>query len=402
MRRLAILSMHTSPLAQPGWGDGGGMNVYVRELGTAMARQGVRVDIYTRADDPSQAAVVAVEPGLSVHHIAAGPLARVPKSALPELIDEFVEGVTARVAGAYPADAFHANYWLSGVAGHALKHRFDVPLGATFHTLARVKGVDDADSAERAQAEAAVIGCSDVVLASCQDEADQLVGLYAADPHRVEIVAPGVDRAFFSPGARRGARRAIGADPTAPLVLSVGRIQPLKGLHVAVAAFAAAPSTAHMVVVGGPSGPDGDEYLARVRLEASDLGVADRIRWVPPQPHELLGSYYRAADVVLVPSRSESFGLVALEAAACGTPVVATRVGGLCTLVVDGETGYLRSRDVTSFADASVRLLTDPDHASRLGRAAARHADGFTWSVAGERMRALFTDLAQRVPVACN
>lgn len=381
------------------------MNVYVRELAAAMARQRLHVDVYTRADDPDLPALVYVEPGLVVHHIAAGPLGPMPKEDLPGVVDEFVDGVSTRLGGDHPADALHANYWLSGVAGHELKHRYDIPLGCTFHTLARVKGeagvVDATDTDHRTRAEMAVIGCSDSVLASCDEEADQLVRLYGADPERVAIIPPGVDRAYFSPGSQAGARRAIGIEPAVPMLLFVGRIQALKGLDVAVATLASMDRSCRLVVVGGPSGPDGAGYLARVRAQAAELGVLDRIRWVDPQPHELLSSYYRAADVVLVPSQSESFGLVALEAAACGTPVVATAVGGLRSLVIDGVTGVLVPRNAPAFADAAAAILDD-GRRELMGKAASVHADGFTWRSAGGRMRALFGDLADRVPVACS
>ena len=183
MRRLAVLSMHTSPLAQPGSGDGGGMNVYVRQLTAALARNGVQVDVYTRADDPSVPAVVGVEPGLRVHHIAAGPLAPMPKRELEGVVEEFTEGVAARFRD-HPPDALHANYWLSGVAGHVLKHRFELPLGCTFHTLSRVKGLDASDPRDRTRSEASVIGCSDAVVTSSAAEADEIVELYGADPAR--------------------------------------------------------------------------------------------------------------------------------------------------------------------------------------------------------------------------
>ena len=383
------------------------MNVYVRRLAAGLARSGVGVDVYTRADDPSQPAVVAVEPGLRVHHIAAGPLAPVPKGSLADLLPEFVDGVAVRLGGDHPADAIHANYWLSGVAGHELKHRFDLPLGCTFHTLALVKGeagvVDRSDTPHlRAQAEAAVIGCSDAVFASCPDEAEQLTRLYGADPDRVRIISPGVDHAYFAPGSRAGGRRAIGVPGDRRVVLYVGRIQPLKGLDLAVTAFARLRSDTVLVVVGGPSGPDGLAYLDGVRALAARLGVADRIRWVDPQPHELLASYYRAADVVLVPSQSESFGLVALEAAACGTPVVATAVGGLHTLVLDGRTGYLRERSAGAFASAAGLVLDSPVRARLMASAAADHGRAFSWGAAAAAVSAVFSELTDRVPVACS
>jgi D-inositol-3-phosphate glycosyltransferase len=405
VRRLAVLSMHTSPLAQPGSGDGGGMNVYVRQLAAALARSGVLVDVYTRADDPALPAVVGVEPGLRVHHIAAGPLAPVPKRGLAELVEEFTEGVATRFRS-HPPDALHANYWLSGVAGHVLKHRFDLPLGCTFHTLARVKGLEPADARDRVAAEVAVVGCCDAIVTSCGAESEEVVDLYGADPERVVVIAPGVDHALFGPGSRAAARRAIGAAAESPILLSVGRIQPLKGLDVAVDAFGLLPASvrdrATLVVVGGPSGPDGAEYLDGVRRRARALDVQDRIRWVAPQPHEMLASYYRAADVALVPSQSESFGLVALEAAACGTPVVATAVGGLRTLVVNGRTGLLRPRTPDAFAEAAATILGDAVYADGLGRAAAGHARQFTWSGTARQFISLFSDLADRAPVLCS
>jgi D-inositol-3-phosphate glycosyltransferase len=403
VRSLAILSMHTSPLAQPGTGDGGGMNVYVRELGAALARAGVAADIYTRADSPNQPEIVNVEPGLRVHHIEAGPLAHLDKLELPGVIDQFATGVLERLAR-HPADAIHANYWLSGVAGHTLKHTLDLPLVSTFHTLDRVKAEDSDDTAgARAAAEAAVIGCSDAILASCAVEAAQLRDLYDADPSRIEIVAPGVDHAFFAPGDRRQARRALGFDEDGPLLLFVGRIQPLKGLGIAVRALAELEdSAARLVVVGGPSGAEGDAELVRVHALVAELGLAQRVQFVPPQRHELLSTYYRAADVSIIPSRSESFGLVALEAAACGTPVVASAVGGLTTLVDHGETGFLvDGRDPADFAVCVSKILDDPALGAAFADAAARRARRYTWSIAAGRLRRLYTDLTSRQLVDC-
>lgn len=414
MRRLAVLSMHTSPLAQPGTGDGGGMNVYVRELSAALARAGVACDVYTRAEGPDQPAIVSVEPGLRVHHIPAGPLGPVAKESLPALVDEFAEGVSERLAaqrswGEDAPDLIHANYWLSGVAGHRLKHEHNLPLVSTFHTLARVKAeaspeeIDAHEPARRTAAEEAVIGCADAILASCDVEALQIAELYGADPARIELVPPGVDHAFFAPGNRAQARRALDLPTEGEMLLFVGRIQPLKGLDVAIGALAALARDAYLVVVGGPSGPQGAHEVARVHDLATELGVAGRVRFLPPQRHELLSTFYRAADVVVVPSRSESFGLVALEASACGTPVVAAAVGGLRTLVDDGETGYLvESRHPSAYADAVARVLTSADHGEKMSAAAALRARAYTWTVAAGRLRRLYGDLTARALVECS
>jgi D-inositol-3-phosphate glycosyltransferase len=247
-----------------------------------------------------------------------------------------------------------------------------------------------------------VVGCSDVILANSAEEVAQLERLYGADPNRIEIVPPGVEHAFFSPGDRAGARRALGLGDH-PVLLFVGRIQPLKGLDVAVATLAAVGrSDAELLVVGGPSGAEGEAELARVLALADRLGVRHRIRFEEPQPHHLLSTSYRAADVVLVPSRSESFGLVALEAAACGIPVVAAAVGGLRTLVEHGRTGLLvDGRDPAHFAAAVDSLLDHPAHAAELGRAAAVRAQGFTWSTAAARLRRIYADVATRAPLDC-
>jgi D-inositol-3-phosphate glycosyltransferase len=422
MRRLAVLSMHTSPLAQPGVGDSGGMNVYVRELSSALARAGVACDVYTRSSGRKDPPSVVVEPGFVVHHVEAGPRREVDKSALWQLVPAFAEGVAALLdeqaeRGAV-TDALHANYWLSGVAGHALKHRLELPLVATFHTLDRVKAEaepeerDGRAAGRRAAAEAEVVGCADALLASCAVEAEQLVELYGADPARIEIVAPGVDRAVFSPGDRGQARRALGLAPAGPLLLFVGRIQPLKGASIALGCLQALDALgvegSELVLVGGPSGPEGPGELAQLRSKAHAAGLERRVRFVPPQSRELLSTYYRAADACLVPSRSESFGLVALEAAACGVPVVASAVGGLTTLVEDGLTGFLvelsGSPEAISreFAARVAQLWARPGRAREMGAAAAARAGGYTWPVAAARLRRLYQELTARSLVDCR
>ncbi len=405
MRRLAVLSLHTSPLAQPGQGDSGGMNVYVRELVSALAQAGVQADVFVRRWDDDSPAVVDVEPGFRVIHVEAGPN-ELAKEQLPAVVDDFADGVRSHLERLGDVDALHANYWLSGVAGHRLKHELELPLVSTFHTLARVKAeTGDPEPALRDRAEAEVIGCSDAILASCVAEVEQLVDLYGADPQRVEIVAPGVDHAFFSPGDRAGARHALAHLDLGdgPVLLFVGRIQPLKGADVAVRALAELErADATLVVVGGASGRDGDAEVARVHKLVADLGLTGQVRFVDPVPHHLLSTYYRAADVCLVPSRSESFGLVALEAAACGTPVVASAVGGLRTLVEHERTGFLvEGREPAAFADHVRDILTVPSVAAELSAQAARRARGYTWSTAAGRLRRIYADLTARRLVDC-
>lgn len=400
--RLAMLSLHTSPLVQPGGGDAGGMNVYVRELVAALAHGGTDTTVFVRRwrdDLPSR---MTVEPGFEVVHIDAGD-PQLSKEELPGIVDEFADGVRDHLA-IDPADVLHANYWLSGVAGHRLKHELDLPLISTFHTLARVKAeTGDPEPQARIDAEADVIACSDIITANSVVELHELVSHYGADPSRIEIVPPGVDHAFFSPGSRRGARQALGLGDE-PVLLFVGRIQPLKGVDVAVEALSQLRDPrARMLIVGGSSGTEGDDYVADVHKLIADRGLAHRITVVPPQPHHVLSTYYRAADVTIVPSRSESFGLVALESAACGTPVVASDVGGLRTLVDHGRTGLrVQGRDPGDYADAIERIIGDPLFAGRLSERGAEAATAYTWTSMAARLRRVYADLSERVLVDCT
>jgi D-inositol-3-phosphate glycosyltransferase len=405
VRRVAVFSMHTSPLAQPGAGDGGGMNVYVRALASSLARAGVECDVYTRLEDDVQPALVDVEPGFRVVHVDAGPRMVVPKHELHALVEPFVDEAARLLKAAEPVEALHANYWLSGAVAHRLKHALDLPLVATFHTLARVKadaGVDD-DPEHRTTVEHEVIACADLMLASTIDERDQLATLYDADADRIEIVPPGVDHVVFSPDGRTHARKRLGLDGNRVL-LYVGRIQPLKGAALAVRCLATLDDrSVVLVVVGGPSGPDGVAEVERVRALAHELGVADRVRWVPPQPHHRLAHFYRAADVCIVPSRTESFGLVALEAAACGTPVVAASVGGLRSLVDDAHTGFLvEGRDPADYAAPVALLLDDSELAGEMGLSASARSRRYSWSTTAGRLRRLYGDLVARGLVRCD
>ena len=402
-QNVAILSLHTSPLTQPGVGDSGGMNVYVREMAAALAHAGSECRVYVRRATDGLPDEVAIEPGVTVVHIDAGPV-ELPKEDLPGVVGEFAGGVLDHFRRHERSDVIHANYWLSGLAGHRVKHEVGVPLAVTFHTLARVKAATgDPESEQRALAETEVIGCADMVIASCEPEAQQLQSFYDAPLERIELAPPGVEHALFSPGDREGARTALGLG-SGPVLLFVGRIQPLKRPLVAVETLARLErSDARLLVVGGPSGVEGELEYRRLQDRIQSLGLGDQVTLVPPRPHHWLSTYYRAADVVLVPSRSESFGLVALEAAASGTPVVAAPVGGLRSVVDHGRTGFLVD-DATpeAFAAQVAALIDNPLLAAEMAMNAADRARLFSWAAMARSLQATYRRAQSRVPVDCT
>jgi D-inositol-3-phosphate glycosyltransferase len=380
------------------------MNVYVRELVSALSQAGVECTTYTRRTSAAQPEMVQVEPNHRVVHVPAGSF-DLPKESLPDVLPEFGDRVMRHLRSEFPADLVHANYFLSGLVAHRIKHELDLPFVTTFHTLAKVKAEGgDHESAWRHEAEQEIINCADAICVNCSEEEHQFRRLYGEPRGRMEIVAPAVEHAFFAPGDRAGARRALGLPADAPVLLFVGRIQPLKGPDVAVRALAGLRRRdALLLIVGGASGQEGDGEVARLRELVHELGVDDQVRFVPPQPHHILSTYYRAATAVVVPSRSESFGLVALEASACGVPVVASAVGGLLTLVDHGETGYLvPDRDPAVFAHYLREIVDHPSHAEGLGARGAERAKRYTWSFAAARLRRTYTDLLTREPVACG
>ena len=402
MKHLAVLSMHTSPLVQPGSGDGGGMNVYVRELALALALAGAQSTVFTRRVDNSPT-VVNVEPGFRVVHIDAGSTS-LTKEELPGVVGLFTDSVAKKLRADSTFDGLLANYWLSGLVGHQLKHQMNLPLITTFHTLARIKAdTGDSEPQKRIDAETEVIGCSDVILASSFEEARQLVDHYGAEELRIEVVPPGVDHMRFSPGSQLKARQNLGLGSD-PMLMFVGRLQPLKGVDVAITALKSLNrSDVQLAVVGGPSGLDGLAEQKRIKHLVNSLNLQGQVIFVPPQPHDQLENWYRAADVVVMPSRSESFGLVALEAAACGIPVVAAAVGGLRTLVDHGKTGYLiDSRDPEIYAQRISSILDNPLGASEMSVAATRRSWSYTWSATAARLRRVCDDLASRTLVDCS
>jgi len=399
-RRVAMVSMHTSPLDQPGTGDAGGMNVYVVEIARRLAQAGTEVDIFTRATSSRLPAVVQTDPGVLVRHVDAGPYEGLSKDELAAQLCAFSAGVlraeAERPRGWY--DLVHSHYWLSGQVGWLAAERWGVPLVHSMHTMARVKNASlaEGDTPEphtRVIGEQQVVDAADRLVANTDDEARQLVDLYGADPAAVQVVHPGVDLDTFTPGDQAQARALLGLPADAVVLLFAGRIQPLKApdvlLRAAAALLAREPwlrSRLVVAVVGGPSG-SGLEHPEAVEKLAVDLGLGDRVRFAPPARQDVLADWYRAATLVAVPSRSESFGLVALEAQACGTPVVAAAVGGLRTAVADGSSGLLvPGHDPLAWAQALGRVVTDPAARERLARGARLHAQRFGWDATVEAL----------------
>ena len=391
-RRIAVISVHTSPLDQPGTGDAGGLNVYVVETSKRLAKRGVEVDIYTRATRADLPADVQLAPGVRVRHIDAGPYGGLRKEDLPSQLCAMTSGVLH--AGAREAEHFydvvHSHYWLSGQVGWLASERWNVPLVHTMHTMAKVKNATlaEGDTPEpqiRIIGEEQVVNAASVLVANTVQEAVELETYYNADPARVAVAHPGVDLETFSPADGRAAARArLGIPQDAVMLLFVGRIQPLKAPDVLINAAAELlgidPSMRDrlkVVVCGGPSG-SGLEHPTALADLAAERGVA--VDFVPPTSRATLADYYRAANLVAVPSHSESFGLVAVEAQACGTPVIAHAVGGLLTAVSNNVSGILvHGHDPKVWANRIHEFVTCPTCPQRLSAGAVRHAALFSW-----------------------
>jgi D-inositol-3-phosphate glycosyltransferase len=414
--KVAVISLHTSPRDQPGTGDSGGMNVYVVEVARRLAEQGIAVDIFTRCHGQGGPEIEEIAPGTRLLQVQAGPCEPVAKEDLPALLPQFLRGVLEKAAADDPSphrhapyDVVHSHYWLSGWVGSRAKEIWGAPLVASFHTLGKVKNAvlptgDRPEPPVRLVGEEHVVQGADRILAPTPLEAAHLVDLYGADPGRIRVIPPGVDRAVFRPRSKAQARARLHLS-NARLLLFVGRLQPFKGPDVAIRALAEAVARAPELtrdvilgVVGGSTGHGSDpDEVTRLMELAAAIGIAGHVVFFPPQPHERLVDFYSAAEAVLVPSRSESFGLVALEAESCGTPVIAAATGGLRSVVVEGQTGFLvQGHDPKDYADRILRLLADRELTRRLGRSATRHAAGFSWESTAAEVRLVYPELRVR------
>jgi D-inositol-3-phosphate glycosyltransferase len=394
-----MISLHTSPLDQPGIGDAGGMNVYVIELSRRLAQQGIEVDIFTRATSSTLPTVVPAADGVLVHNIHAGPFEGLTKGELPSQMCVFAREVL-RAEAAQPLghyDAVHSHYWLSGQVGALARDRWGVPLVHSMHTMAKVKNdaLADGDTPEpvaRIIGEEQVVEAADMLIANTDLEAKQLINLYDADPGRVEVVHPGVDLNVFRPFDKGRARADLGLPADAHVLLFAGRLQPLKAPDVLLRAVAElldqSPSLRSRVVVpivGGPSG-SGLEHPESLAQLTAELGLDDVVRFVPPVAQQDLARWCAAATLVAVPSYNESFGLVAAEAQATGTPVVAAAVGGLTTVVRDEHSGLLvEGHEARDWAAALRRVIEDDDLRIRLEGGALEQARQFAWEKTAAR-----------------
>ncbi len=404
-RRVASISVHTSPLASLGSKDAGGMNVYVRELSCHTAALGIPVDIFTRRTDPHSPDTIELCPGVTVVNITAGPPEPLDKNALFDYLPEFAEGMVLHALRAgVRYDVVHAHYWLSGWVAHLLKRYWGSPFVLMFHTLAHMKNAvsrpSDRETALRMQVERRLMDLADSLIAANPAERADLIWRQHTPANKICTIPPGVDTARFTPQDREESRRLIGVSPAERVITFVGRVDPIKGIDTLLetaAVLDARSSDFTVLFIGGDLDGDGKPIgpLADVAAEAECLGVRDHFRFVGAQPQERLPLFYSAADVVVVPSRYESFGLVAVEAMACGVPVVASRVGGLIYTIEEGESGFLvPAGDAAAFADACERLLSDAALRERMGQRGHAIAQRFAWPVVAESVVHVYQRLA--------
>ncbi len=390
--RIATLMVHTSPLDQPGIGDAGGMNIYVVESAERMAAMGVQVDIFTRRTNSEVADIVEISPGVRVRQLNVGPLTGITKEALPKLIPDLAKEFGKLITGETKYDVVHSHYWISGKVAMLTSKEFKIPFVHTMHTMARVKNLNLAEGEIpepmiRVQGETQVVEAASALIANTDAEAASLVSLYGACPDSVKVVSPGVDLYKFTPAdGKRAARERLGVASTANVITFVGRIQPHKGPELLIRATSEmllhSPSLRSGLIVnivGGSSGANTSE-VERLKELVGWLGIADVVKFAEPVSRNDLPDWYRSADLVCVPSYSESFGLVALEAQACGTPVVATAVGGLRTAVADGISGVLvDGHDPRAWSSVLARLMHEPQRRVLLSMGAVEHASHFGW-----------------------
>ena len=410
IRRVAIISVHGCPMAQPGMRSAGGMNVYLHQLAPLLAQSGVCVDVFTRSHHPEGPEFVDLGPRARVVHFPAGPI-DAPKEEIASYLPTFLsqmERFAAEEGLGY--DLVHSHYWFSGWVGQRIAASWGVPHIVTFHTLALVKqwAGGEEEPLKRQLAELDLARNAQGIVAFSSSEREALVNMYGAPPDRIHVVPGGVDLSRFQPGAKLAARQRLGLNTDEPIVLYVGRLDPFKGPDILLKAFGliSTDHPAHLLIVGGDARTDLE--AERLHQLAERLGIASRISWQSAVPQERLVDYYVAADLLAMPSYHESFGLAALEAMACGTPVVAARVGALASLVLNGQTGCLvDGHEPEAFARCLESVLTNTALRERMGRAAQAWAREFPWSHVADRSVDIYRHVVaeegvQREVVPCS
>jgi len=411
MLRIAMLSYHTCPLATLGGKDTGGMNVYVRDLTQSLGRMGVHVDVFTRSQDEHVPHVLHdLGFGNRVVHIPAGPEVPIPKVQLVEYIPEFVQGIRSfATEKGLQYDLLHSHYWMSGMAGISLKETWKIPMVHMFHTLGEMKNrvarsLEEIESQQRLDAERNILTFADKIVAATLAERAQLQWLYKADTRKIVIIPPGVDLSHFYPIPVDEAKAFIGIGSGEQMVLYVGRIEPLKGVDTLIQAMScinfgevSSGRPILLTIIGGdPDVDPADMTLEMSRLQklSNDLYMGRMVIFLGKRGQDTLPYYYSAADVVVMPSHYESFGMVALEAMACGTPVIASQVGGLAFLVQDGVTGYhVPDDDPNELCERLKQILTDKELQSTLGFQAKNHAQEYSWDKVTEQIVQLYKEI---------
>jgi D-inositol-3-phosphate glycosyltransferase len=409
IQRIAMLSVHTCPLAMLGGKETGGMNVYVRDLSRELGRRGFQVDVFTRSQNPaiSQVDSLGLGQNARVIHVPAGPEAPYDKNLIYDHLPEFVAGVKrfAEEQGiAY--DLIHSHYWLSGWAARELRHSWGAPIVQMFHTLGQMKDSvaqrpEEREPSRRIEVETQIMAFADRLVAATPLEKAQMVWLYGADPCKISVIPCGVDLGLFHPLSQERTRQQLGVCDRLYMVLFVGRIEPLKGIDTLFRAMAIVAKDFPrwkdeicVCIVGGDASEKPEAINAemeRLRALREELGVSDLVTFLGAQAQDTLPSYYSAADVLVVPSHYESFGMVALEAMACGTPVIASKVGGLSFTVQDGITGFhVPERDPETLAGKISLLLKDHNLRSRLGAQATQWVRRYSWPKVADQIVSLY------------
>ena len=393
---VAMLSVHTSPLAVPGeTKDAGGMNVYMRELARELGSLHTTVDIFTRWSNESTPPIVQLSPNVRVIHIPAGPVSPIAKNELYQYLPAFTQHIDDfRHAEGRQYDVLHSHYWLSGVAASHLARRWDIPHVTMFHTLARLKQLANPHEKEpilRLEMEQQLIKHADRIIATTADERAQLIRCCGATTNQVQVIPCGVDLKLFVTHDKQKARKILGLPLHQPVLLFVGRLDPFKGPDLYLRAAAMMEEKAQVVIVGGKL--DDDRDVEDLQKLARDLGISHRVHFWGARPQEELPMIYSAADATVIPSYHESFGLVAVESLACGTPVVATRAGGLTTIVKNAKTGYLVPRCPGFFAERLDTLLRERDLLEQMHLAARPSVQHFSWKSVADQVSNVYQEM---------